>query len=397
MVGANVKNRWHFSSVKQHSPKRLSMFTIELTQQCNFRCTYCCYSGEYENNRKHNSLVMSDETLDKTIRFILNNRFPETKTSICFYGGEALLANKQLRLATNKLVDKLGDSVGFSLSTNGYNLTPVVIDWICSFKDFEVYITIDGYKELHDANRKTKDGYPTYDTIIDNLVYFKESYPEQYEKRVGFLVTLKSWKQLPEVSKKWQENSFLKDKIPNHLSFILPKNLYEMRHPTSTLQEKEEVLELAYRDYTSGIKSILVSTFVEWTDEIIRGLQNYAYNNEILTNTCLEDLYKIFITANGDIYLCERINSNFPIGNVTNGIINDDKLKELEDSFISQKNRLCSECEAVTYCTMCMTNLNYKDEELSSICKNERSTMALLKEYAWKRRMFDRQKSISKI
>lgn len=370
------------------------MFTIELTQQCNFRCTYCCYSGKYDHNRKHNNLVISNETLDETIRFILNNRCPEIKTSICFYGGEALLAYKKLRLATNELVNKLGNHVGFSLSTNGYNLTPTVIDWICSFPDFEINITIDGYKELHDANRKTTDGRPTYDTIISNLVYFRESHPEQYEKRVHFLVTLKSWKQLPVASTMWQNNPFLKNKIPRHLSFILPKNLYEMEHPTSTLQEKEEVLNLAYRGYTSGERSLLVSTFVEWTDEINRGLQNFTYDNKIVTNTCIEAMYKTFITANGDIYLCERINSDFLIGNVKTGVIDDERLKEIEDSFISQKNRLCSECDAATYCTRCMLNLNYNDVELSSICKNERSTMALLKEYAWKRRMFDRQESI---
>lgn len=371
------------------------MFTIELTQQCNFRCTYCCYSGEYENNRKHNSLFLSDETLDKTIRFILNNRCPDLKTSICFYGGEALLAYEKLQLATKELARQLGDDVGFSLSTNGYNLTPTVIGWICSFPDFEVNITIDGYKELHDTNRKTKDGRPTFDAILNNLIYFKEHYPDQYSKRVNYLVTLKSWKQLPVASKMWQENPFLQDKTPRHLSFILPKNLYEMKHPTATLQEKEEVLELAYKGYTRGEKNLLVSTFIEWTNEISQGLQNIAKDDEIVTNTCLEDMYKTFITAEGDIYLCERINSKFPIGNVRAGVIDDERLKELENTFLSQKNRMCSECDAATYCTRCMLNLNYNDEELFSICENERLTMALIKEYAWKRRMFDRKESIN--
>ena len=168
-----------------------------------------------------------------------------------------------------------------------------------------------------------------------------------------------------------------------------------MKHPTATLQEKEEVLELAYKGYTRGEKNLLVSTFIEWTNEISQGLQNIAKDDEIVTNTCLEDMYKTFITAEGDIYLCERINSKFPIGNVRAGVIDDERLKELENTFLSQKNRMCSECDAATYCTRCMLNLNYNDEELFSICENERLTMALIKEYAWKRRMFDRKESIN--
>lgn len=33
---------------------RIRMFTIKITQQCNLRCSYCCYSGSYRDRRAHN-------------------------------------------------------------------------------------------------------------------------------------------------------------------------------------------------------------------------------------------------------------------------------------------------------------------------------------------------------
>lgn len=62
-------------------------------------------------------------------------------------------------------------------STNSLALDKKTIDWLCTIDDCEVYITIDGYKELHDNNRKTANGQPTFFyKILSKLHYFKETY-----------------------------------------------------------------------------------------------------------------------------------------------------------------------------------------------------------------------------
>ena len=388
------KMNWHFSSVYPHASKKLSLFTIELTQQCNFRCSYCCFSGKYRDRREHGERSMSMHTMQEAVRFILDNRYPDRLTIVTFYGGEALLALKKIKWMIQTLRSVLGCNVGFSISSNGYALTPSTINWLCTIDDCEVYITIDGYEELHDMNRRTVSGKPTYNSILSNLKYFKNRYPEEYQQRVNFLVTLKSWKQLPDVSDRWRNNSFCGDKIPKHLSFILPVNIEEMKNPVSSINERREVLNIAFERYKQGEYSLLTQQFIEWTDNIYRGMQCERAGYEIMTITCLEDMYRTFISAEGDIYICERFCSEYKIGSVNNNGIDANMLQHIEDMFIERRNKLCTRCSVAQLCTLCMTSLNYSDEELSAICDIEHETIELIKEFSWKKRMFEREKQL---
>lgn len=397
MDGDFQNEKWHFSSVHPHAPKRLSLFTVELTQQCNFRCSYCCFSGKYHDRRVHNAHIMSMQTMQETLNFILNGRCSDRLTIVTFYGGEALLALDKIKWMIQSLRSVLGKDVGFSISSNGYALTPSTIDWLCTIDDCEIYITIDGYEELHDANRRTVSGKPTYGRILSNLQYFKDKYPEEYLKRVNFLITLRTWKQLPDVSDRWRTNTFWSEKIPKHLSFILPVNVEEMRIPVSPINERREVLDIAFERYRQGEKSLLTQQFMEWTDNIHRGMQYVQEGNDISVVTCLEDMYRTFISAEGDIYICERFCSEYKIGSVDSGGIDEAQLQNLENSFVERRNRFCAECSAAQLCTLCMTSLNYNDEELDAICDTERAMVELIKEYSWKRRMFDRERQLADV
>lgn len=329
--------------------------------------------------------------MQDTLRFILANRCLERPTTVTFYGGEALLARDRMEWMMTALRKEAGDDVRFSISSNGYALTPDVVDWICSIDNCEVYVTIDGYEELHDRNRRTVAGLPTYKTILQNLEYFKATYPEEYQQRVGFLVTLNKWNELPEVSDRWLGDVFLHDKLPKHLSFILPRSLQEMRSPVSPIGERARVLGLAFDRYMKGEKSLLTQQFVEWTDNIHQGMQVLHEDDELVAVTCLEDMYRVFVNAEGRVFLCERFCSEHSVGNVASGIVDEASLREMEERFIRLRNRHCTTCSAAALCTKCMTVLNYSDEELSALCDMERQMCALMKQYAWKRRMFDKK------
>lgn len=393
--------RWYFSPISPHAPWRLSLFTVELTQQCNFRCSYCCFSGLYHDRRKHNALVMSEATMHDTVRFILANRCPDRLTLVTFYGGEALLALDRMKTMVSTLRGKLGADVGFSISTNGYALTPEVVDWIAGLPDCHVYVTLDGHREWHDLNRRTRGGLPTYDRILANLKHFKANYPAEYQERVGFLVTLRHWHQLIDVSDRWMADPFLSGKLPKHVSFILPRTLEEMLHPASPPDERRRVLDVAFQRYRSGEKSMLTQQFVELTDQMHRTMQTLGPGNgipkneiEIRVSTCLEDLYRTFISTEGNVYICERFGSGHAIGHVREGRLDRLRLEGMEQAFIDRRNRRCTQCEAAVLCRICLTAANYTDTELDALCHTERATVKLLQEFAWQRRMFDRSQQL---
>jgi uncharacterized protein len=68
----------------------LNTVTLQVTQQCNFRCEYCIYSGDYEN-RGHAERTMSFETAKKSIDFVLSSSKDSHAFHVGFYGGEPLL------------------------------------------------------------------------------------------------------------------------------------------------------------------------------------------------------------------------------------------------------------------------------------------------------------------
>lgn len=60
----------HFTAPLTLDSSKIAKFTIEMTQQCNLRCSYCCFSGDYRNLRAHNEKEISYETLRSVVEFI---------------------------------------------------------------------------------------------------------------------------------------------------------------------------------------------------------------------------------------------------------------------------------------------------------------------------------------
>ena len=129
-----------YVSSDEYILNRISMFTIEVTQQCNLRCKYCCYSGDYDNRRSHASVELSDNNLIKCIEFIGDNLDLESPyITICFYGGEALLSRRKIEQIINLLqTNHPSVEFVFSISSNGLLLNKHNIEWICNTPNLKI-------------------------------------------------------------------------------------------------------------------------------------------------------------------------------------------------------------------------------------------------------------------
>lgn len=379
-----------FRAISPHSRPRLSLFVVELTQQCNFRCRYCCYSGQYHDRRVHTDKVMDSDTITDTIKFIKENHCPDRTLRVTFYGGEALLAWPSMKRFVCELLSTISVDIEFGISTNAYLLTPEVVDWICSLPACHVYVSVDGDAANHDANRVTVNGHPTYGKILANLKHFADNYPQKYKDCVDFLVTLESYSQLVGISDFMRSDPFWGQKVPMHLSFVMPRNKDERCLSEQRLQDFRSMLETAFSRYCNGERSLLVNKFVEWTD-----IFDSSKQNRIQVLTCAEDMYRLFISSEGNVYLCERFNREFMLGTVKD-IFDSifEKALELEDRFISRRNAKCNHCEVASWCTICMTSLNYRDEELADMCNKERNILPLVRNFAMQRRIHERRKQL---
>ena len=67
---SQTNSKFLFTPNKSFTTNKITMFTLEMTQQCNLRCKYCCYSGEYRDRRAHNPQTMSEKTIHQVLEFI---------------------------------------------------------------------------------------------------------------------------------------------------------------------------------------------------------------------------------------------------------------------------------------------------------------------------------------
>ena len=77
--------------VKYYLTKRLQGVNLQVTQDCNFRCRYCSFSGSGYYDRTHCNQSMSIDIAKKSIDFLKTNSCEIKNVRIGFYGGEPLL------------------------------------------------------------------------------------------------------------------------------------------------------------------------------------------------------------------------------------------------------------------------------------------------------------------
>ena len=136
---------------------------------CNMRCRYCFYADEAAKRETADFGMMSIATL----RAVLTRALAETThaITIAFQGGEPTLAGLPF---FEQAVDICQEAnihrcaVSFALQTNGLAIDEA---W-CAFlakHHFLVGVSLDGPKDLHDANRVDAAGRGTYSRVMHAL------------------------------------------------------------------------------------------------------------------------------------------------------------------------------------------------------------------------------------
>lgn len=144
---------------------------LHVAHDCNMSCQYCFGDkGAFDGDRS----LMSYETGQKAIDFLLKNSGSRKNLEIDFFGGEPLMnfeVVKQLVDYGRKNESEYDKSIRFTITTNGLLLDDAKTDFINRHMD-NVILSIDGRPSVNDHMRKTLNGQGTYDLIVKNYKTF---------------------------------------------------------------------------------------------------------------------------------------------------------------------------------------------------------------------------------
>lgn len=369
-------------SVKQFG---FSQLTLILTEECNLRCSYCIYSGNYSHNRKHENNFMSFDIAKKSCDDYLNsfyqsqNIFPLKVPVIGFYGGEPLL-NYEVLKKTVEYLNHTYYKINYTISTNGILLNDEIMKFLTD-NNFSIAVSINGDENENDRLRIAKDNKGTYNKVFDNIVKISK----MSKTPILLLSTIDSGTNVYELKKyfeKFEENSNV---VIARISQVLGDytdwyDRYSSAQKSSFINQIEIIRSEFHSKLLNNIKMTNFENLffgIEYK-RIINLIKNRT-NDEIEKSMSIKlgiciPSTKIAVDYSGNYYICEKVNNTRSIGNCQDGL-NYKNIEKIMDDF-NRSTIQCSRCPINDLCDFCFaSNLNAKgifETPCSKTCDSKR-------------------------
>lgn len=359
---------WNFEPLQSfESFPNVDTIILSITENCNLRCTYCCYSGNYQNNRSHSTSSMSIEDIDEVYMFI-QKLLRKSKFYIAFYGGEPLTNFQVVKYAILKARKLWGNDVELSISTNAVLLTPEKTDWFVQ-QNVRLDISIDGGKSVHDKNRLTANGQGSFSHVYSSLRYIHDAHPEYLKENVLKLMTIDSLTDVLKAAEEWSQDKLLSEIEPSKITSLAPNfseevPLYEYDDLVAKYIDLLDVYE-THKDW-NVLKVFFEQCIAYWLHRPI-----LEVDERVPMATCLPLNNKLYIDSKKRIGVCEKFCDTYPIGSVAEGI-NWETSNTLVQAYYLKRFDRCKYCPIVRMCNLCLTAVEYNDSEWDVLCNNER-------------------------
>lgn len=354
-----------FDEVKPISAlPNIDTFVIEFTQQCNMRCTYCCYGGSYEGNRTHSSKIMAEAVLSSTIDFIKKNKVQDRKLTVVLYGGEPLTRFSTIIEYVKRIKSEF-DDVDIVISTNGLLLeSEQKVQWLIE-QGIYLNVSLDGMEKFHDESRKDINGNPTFVRVHSNLSKIRETDKAYFMSHVNLLVCVSRLEHLLPISEFWGRDSLLRDKAPYLISGISRCSIEDYNLDVS---EALTALHGLMDFYASNRNNVFARTYFAQIVDPIIDRNIFDLEPKLTPLACLPYNNRCFIDCDGNIGVCEKTADIFRIGTLERGW-DFDVIRNAIESLANVKRFRCASCENLRFCQMCFTNHGFDEKRWDADCE----------------------------
>lgn len=356
-----------------HLEKKIQQIIIQVTQRCNLRCDYCAYSGLYKN-RTHSPKSMGFETAKRAIDMALSHSEDTKIFIISFFGGEPLLELPLIKKCVEYIKRQAPNrNILYSMTTNGTLLTPEVYGYL-SDNNFNIAISLDGPKQIHDMSRKYPNGKGSYDTIMENIKAIQAQYPKSCDK-LRFNAVLS-----PEADESCLPKLFKSDDVLsyyNHnattVSDVYIDNPVSYSDAFSLCFDRElcKLLLSMLGKLKKENVSVLFSTRETTIKQEYNRLIKIPRINPVCHpgGPCLAGAMRPFVNVEGILFPCERVSENsrlMAIGDLDHGFDFEKVRTVMNPGQVTEEQ--CKKCWVINHCTLCAA---YSDD-LTGLSKRVR-------------------------
>lgn len=321
----------------------LTLLIKPVSSSCNMRCKYCFYFDQADHREIDNYGVMSDSTLKAIVKKSFD--YSTGEVSFAFQGGEPTIAGIDYYKRFLLLVDKYntkGLRVNLSIQTNGLNLNN---DWaeFLSKNRFLVGLSLDGDRNIHNANRVDFRGNGTYNKVIKASELLREY-------NIDFNILSVVTKVLARSAEKVYQS--FKDRDFRYIQFI---------PCIGDIHGEVRDYSLGYEDYGNFLvkvydlweRDIYNRRFVSirYFDNLLLILANYQPEACSMRGACSPNL---LVESDGSLFPCDFYAlDKWNIGNINSLSIEDAFTSSVLKSFISSSTEIGDECNSCKYLRIC--------------------------------------------
>jgi uncharacterized protein len=337
-TGNEVKDYDDYSKFVDKELDDLNYFTLNITEKCNLKCTYC-----FEKNKGTKNIdIESIYDFTKFIKSLnLNN------INIRLFGGEPLLDLKLLEkilIILDKELVQNGININYNIFTNGTTLNGKALEVLNKYNIF-IFVSIDGCKESHDCNRLDANGDGSYDTIMGNIIENNDLINNVLVRTI--LNPFDEKASLVDIMRNLTKNGL------NKVSIEFP--WVEKKQNSALNQKAVDIMKGSIRDYGYNyIQSVKNSDFsligLQPFSKIISNLLNKKLSMH--SHSCSIGCSSVAISVDGEIFPCHSFVGmpEYKMGDLKDGIVNQN-LKNTFLSYSADTIDACRKCPIKYLCS----------------------------------------------
>ena len=358
--------------VRKALEHNLSQVILEVTTRCNMRCKYCEFSRRGSVYNNHGDVDMSPWIAFKAVEYFLANssaKAGKAPPAITFYGGEPVLRFdliKDILEFTKKR--GLADKLHFNLTTNGTLLTEEIIKLFVDF-NVSILLSLDGPRSITDRFRVFPGDRGAFDSISSSLKKIKRNYPSYFKDKISINAVLSPPYPYDSVISFFSDQKLFEPILERISINLVDENEIDFSRTPDLKKNRDKPDEGLKKMLERYKRSLIQGRYDQLTLEKSFFLEDfYTISRRKLIplksqfppkGTCLPCQRRLFVSTKGKFYMCEKVGTNYEIGDVERGVDFDKVFGFLNayDEFFQG----CGNCWALRLCKKCFNDVRRGD------------------------------------